>query len=82
MKATHHVPWVAASRAAREGCVLQSWVDWAWNRLGFGDGCILPQNGLTLGPLGYRDKTSTLLSPGSQAAAGKVEFIVDNKRGL
>lgn len=35
-----------------------------------------------LGPLGEYDKTSTLLSPSSQAAAGKAEFHVDNKLGL
>lgn len=42
MKTTHHVAWVAASKAAREGCVLQSQEDLGWNSLQFGGGFILP----------------------------------------
>jgi len=42
METTQHVAWVAASKAAREGCVLQRREDLGWNRLQFGAGFVLP----------------------------------------
>lgn len=42
MKTTHHVAWVAASKAAQEGCILHGQEGLGWNRLPFGDGFILP----------------------------------------